>query len=135
MRTLAYALASLAFALAIVSTAAAADPPVLGKKGLMRYGKGWGAAHPRTIFNGGVPDGSVSGMTWRHWGAATATGVGKKPAYRPGGGYYASLVRAELRATRLGRCPGSGRRAYTRLIVRAQTRPGGPTSSLHRAVR
>jgi hypothetical protein len=126
MRTIAYALISLASCLGMASTAVADDPPVLGKKGLMPYGTGWGTAHPREIFNGGAPDGSVSEIRWRHWGAAMATGTGVKPAYKPGGGYYAKRVRAELRASRPGRCPGSNRRAYTRLITREQTRPGGP---------
>lgn len=126
MRALAYAATAVVLCLAAVSPAAAADPPVLGKKGLMPYGTGWGAAHPREIFNGGAPSGSVSAIRWRQWGEATATGKGMMPAYRPGGGYYAKRVRVELRASRLGRCPGSGHRAYTRLITRAQVRPGGP---------
>jgi hypothetical protein len=126
MRALAYALFIVTSCLGMVSAAAADDPPVLGKKGLVPYGTGWGTAHPRMIFNGGAPAGSVSAIRWRHWGAATATGVGRQPIYRPGGGYYAKPVRAELRASRLGRCPGSSRRAYTRLITREQTRPGGP---------
>src|SRR6266545_6399692 len=125
MRSFAYALLILAVWLAMASAAPAAEPPVLGKKGLMPYGTGWGAAHPSKIFNGGSPAGSVSGIRWRRWGAATATGKGMEPAYKPGGGYYAKSVRAELRATRLGRCPGSNRRAYTRLIAREQTRPDG----------
>ena len=126
MRALTVSLLAVAACLCLVSPAAAAATPVLGKKGLMPYGKGWGTAHPRTIFNGGAPSGSVSNIRWRHWGAATATGSGRAPQYRPSGGYYAKRVRVQLRATRLGRCPGGHRRAYTRLIVREQTRPGGP---------
>jgi hypothetical protein len=116
----------IACCLALASAASAGSPPVLGKKGLMPYGKGWGSARPREIFNGGAPSGSVSRIRWRHWGAVTATGSGRAPTYKPGGGYYAKRVRVQLRATRLGRCPGGHRRAYTRLIVRAQTKPGGP---------
>jgi hypothetical protein len=126
MRSSLCALLILAACLGAASTAAAAHPPVLGKKGLMPYGTGWGSAHPREIFNGGAPSGSVSRIRWRHWGAATATGSGRAPTYKPGGGYYAKRVRVQLRATRLGRCPGGHRRAYTRLIVREQTKPGGP---------
>jgi hypothetical protein len=126
MRRSAYALLSLAACMALASPAPAAGPPVLGKKGLMPYGTGWGTAHPREIFNGGAPSGSVGRIRWRHWGAATATGSGRAPTYKPGGGYYAKRVRVQLRATRLGRCPGGHRRAYTRLIVREQTKPGGP---------
>jgi hypothetical protein len=125
MRRIAYALPILVACLAMASAARAADPPVLGKKGLMPYGTGWGTAHPREIFNGGAPSGSVSRIRWRHWGAATATGSGRAPTYKPGGGYYAKRVRVQLRATRIGRCPGGHRRAYTRLIVREQTKPGG----------
>jgi hypothetical protein len=125
MRSSLCALLVLAACLGTVSAAGAASPPVLGKKGLMPYGTGWGSAHPREIFNGGAPSGGVRHIHWRHWGAATATGSGRAPTYRPGGGYYAKLVRVQLRATRLGRCPGGHRRAYTRLIVREQTRPGG----------
>jgi hypothetical protein len=126
MRRSAYALLSLAACLILASPASAASTPVLGKKGLMPYGTGWGTAHPREIFNGGAPSGSVGRIRWRHWGAATATGSGRAPTYKPGGGYYAKRVRVQLRATRLGRCPGGHRRAYTRLIVREQTKPGGP---------
>jgi hypothetical protein len=126
MRRPAYALSILVACLAMASAAPAASPPVLGKKGLMPYGTGWGSAHPREIFNGGAPSGSVGAIRWRHWGAATATGSGRAPTYKPGGGYYAKRVRVQLRATRLGRCPGGHRRAYTRLIVREQTKPGGP---------
>jgi hypothetical protein len=126
MRRSAYASLTLAACLALASPAPAASSPVLGKKGLMPYGTGWGSAHPREIFNGGAPSGSVSRIRWRHWGAATATGSGRAPTYKPGGGYYAKRVRVQLRATRLARCPGGHRRAYTRLIVREQTKPGGP---------
>jgi hypothetical protein len=97
----------LACCLALASAASAAGPPVLGTKGLMPYGTGWGTAHPREIFNGGAPSGSVSRIRWRHWGAATATGSGRAPTYKPGGGYYAKRVRVQLRATRLGRCPAA----------------------------
>ena len=126
MRSSLCALLILAACLGTASTAAAGNAPVLGKKGLMPYGTGWGTAHPREIFNGGAPSGSVSRIRWRHWGAATATGSGRAPTCKPGGGYYAKRVRVQLRATRLARCPGGHRRAYTRLIVREQTKPGGP---------
>jgi hypothetical protein len=125
MRSSLCALLVLAACLGTAYPAGAANPPVLGKKNLMPYGTGWGHAHPREIFNGGAPSGSVSRIRWRHWGAATATGSGLAPTYKPGGGYYARLVRVQLRATRLGRCPGGHHRAYTRLIVREQTKPGG----------
>jgi hypothetical protein len=126
MRALTLSLLAVAACLCFVSAAAAANPPVLGKKGLMPYGTGWGSAHPQTLFNGGSPAGRVSRISWRRWGSATAIGSGRAPQYRPGGGYYAKRVRVQLRATRLGRCPGGHRRAYTRLIAREQTKPGGP---------
>jgi hypothetical protein len=106
-------------------------PPVLGKKGMVLNGKGWGTARPRVIFNGGSPGGLAERIRWRDWGVPIASGTGRIAAYRPEGGYYPEQVKVELRATRLGTCPGSRRRAYTRLLARSQTRPHGPMGDWH----
>ena len=46
--------------LVVLGTAAASDTSVvLGKKHLLRYGMGWGTAHPRLILNGGDPGGKA----------------------------------------------------------------------------
>jgi hypothetical protein len=105
---------------------ASTRPIVLGSPGYMgRYGKGWGKVRPNTIFNGGVPSGLVKKIRWRDWGRAIAYGRGKVAIYRPRGGYFNRLGRVKLRASRIGKCPGSSRRAYTKLMVRVQRRPGG----------
>jgi hypothetical protein len=117
-------LTGLLVSLVAAAPAAAADGPVLGKPGLFPGGAGWGTAKPRSIFNGGSPGGLARDIRWRNWGAATATGAGRMAVNRLGGtGYYSRLVRVEFRAKRLGRC--GDRRAYTRLIARAQEKPGG----------
>lgn len=105
------------------------SPPVLGAEDFVVNGEGWGAATPRRIFNGGDPAGLVDGITWRDWGAAAATGIGVTSIFMPQGGYYPDRVPAELRATRLGTCPGSDRVAYTRLLVRTPDRPRGPVGN------
>ncbi len=109
------------------SPAWAAEPPILGKPGLMgQYGSGWGTVAPRSFYNGGVPSGMVNDITWRGWGRPTATGRGRKPTYRPRGGYFRRQVATRLRASRLARCPGGpDRPTYTRLIVSHRVRPGG----------
>jgi hypothetical protein len=89
-------------------------------------GSGFGTARPKTIFNGGDPSGLVEHLTWSHWGSRTTTAIGKTAIFKPGGGYYPGLVRAELRATRLGHCSARGPAAYTRLEARVPSRPGGP---------
>lgn len=118
-------LAAVVLALTAAAPAQAASP-VLGKLGLMgKYGKGFGKAKPSVVFNGGSPGGLADKIRWRNWGGKTATGRGVIAAYRPEGGYYAKRVPIQLRATRLGRCPGGKRRAYTRLVARSHDRPGG----------
>ncbi len=121
---------TLAAAAALCACPAAAlggQGPALGSKTLYgKFGAGWGKAHPRTIYNGGSPGGLAVHIRWRDWGAPVARGMGCIAAYRPRGNYYAKRVQIKFRASRIGRCPGSKRRAYTRLIARAQIRPGGP---------
>jgi hypothetical protein len=103
-----------------------ADEPVLGSPAFMApEGEGWGTPHPRWIFNGGDPAGSVSRLHWKDWGDPAATGRGKTPLLRPGGGYYRRPGKIELRADHLGSCP-DGTYAYTRLHFRIAHRPGGP---------
>lgn len=65
---------------------------MLGRSGLFPSGKGWGTAHPRTIFNGGSPGGLAERIRWTGSGRATARGQGVIAAYKPRGGYYATRV-------------------------------------------
>ena len=105
------------------SWAAAANPVLSAKKFAAPYGKGFGTAEPKEIFNGGDPSGSVRNIRWRGWGNPSALGYGLKTIFKPHGGYYRKLARIELRATDLGKC---GKRvAYTKLEVRIPKHPGG----------
>ena len=61
----------------------------------------------------------------KHWGAQSSLGKGRGYQYKPEGGYYDQLVKVELRAKRLGTCPGHSKRAYTKLRARVQKKPGG----------
>ena len=118
-------LASLAaFAPGVGATAPA--KVVLGSKAFAPMGVGFGTVKPKEIFNGGDPSGLVQNITWRHWGAATATGSGKTSIFKPGGGYYPQLVGAQLRASNLGHCTAHGPLAYRRLEAREPSHPGGP---------
>jgi hypothetical protein len=100
---------------------------VLGSKSYFApRARGWGTVKPRTIFNGGDPAGLVSDIRWQRWGQKSAFGWGKTSIFKPNGGYYPRLVRAELRATDIGRCFGRGPLAYMRLYARVPARPGGP---------
>jgi hypothetical protein len=101
-----------------------AEEPVLGSKQFSEpYGAGFGHPEPEVIFNGGDPSGEVSQIKWRSWGGQVAIGYGRNPIFRPQGGYYRKLGRVELRANKLGKC--AGKRAYTRLEIRAPKQPGG----------
>lgn len=106
---------------------ASKQPPVLGEPGYAgAYGDGWGQVKPRTVYNGGVPSGLVKKVRWRRWGKRVALGRGITFLYKPQGGYYRRPGRIQLRASRLGSCPGTdGKRAYRRLTARAQVKPGG----------
>jgi hypothetical protein len=98
--------------------------PVLGSKRFSEpFGAGFGHAEPKVIFNGGDPNGEVSGIKWQSWGGPSAIGYGHEPLFRPQGGYYRKLGRVELRANKLGTC--AGRNAYTLLEIRAPKHPGG----------
>ena len=115
--------------LVVLGTAAAANTSVvLGKKHLLIYGMGWGTAHPRSISNGGDPNGRAWHLAWRNWGTATATARGLTWIFRPSGGYYRKPGAIELRASRIGRCTRHGTRAYTFLQAREAVRPGGRLS-------
>jgi hypothetical protein len=101
--------------------------PALGSKRFPGPGnRGFGHAHPREIFNGGDPSGDVSAIHWTRWGAATARGRGKTSIFKPTGGFYDTLVLADLRAKKLGHCTKGGRRAYKQLWIRVPDHPGGP---------
>jgi hypothetical protein len=100
--------------------------PLLGSKDFAGpYGAGFGAIKPKRIYNGGVPSGLVEKIRWRRWGKPVAIGWGLGHGYRPSGGYYAKHIRIKFRAKRIGYCQGSNWPAYTRLLVRAQKKPGG----------
>ncbi len=108
----------------VAAPAEAAADPVLGARAFAApYGKGWGTAEPKEIFNGGDPSGSVRNIRWTGWGNPSAIGYGWNPLFKPHGGYYRKPGRVELRATALGRC--GKRRAYTKLEIRAPKKPGG----------
>jgi hypothetical protein len=127
-------LTTLATSSTAASPAVAAHPaaahlatPVLGIKGFMgSNGRGWGLPHPATIDNGGDPSGQVVDLTWHNWGSEYSQGWGRTSIFKPGGGFYPHLVRAELRAAGLGHCVSNGPRAYTRLFLRVPRKPGGP---------
>lgn len=100
---------------------------VLGSKSYYApQARGWGTIKPRTVYNGGDPAGLVTSIHWQHWGEKSAIGWGLTSIFKPTGGYYPRLVRAELRATNIGRCTARGPRAYRRLSARVPSRPGGP---------
>lgn len=109
---------------ALAGSAAAAPNPVLGAKAFAApYGKGFGTAEPKEIFNGGDPSGSVRDIKWTGWGNPSAIGYGLNPIFKPHGGYYRKPARIELRATSLGKC---GKQvAYRKLEVRIPKVPGG----------
>jgi hypothetical protein len=118
--------ALLAATLVPVTQASGADEPALGSPAhLAPAAQGWGKPHPGHVFNGGDPSGEVAKLSWRHWGAPTATGRGVTWLLRPEGGYYGRPGRIVLRAEGLGTCP-DGTAAYTRLEFRVADRPGGP---------
>lgn len=124
---LAAATAAIGFIPVATAQAAAQEPVVLGTPGLYgEYGLGWGTERPVDVYNGGVPSGWVKQVEWKNWGGRVARGRGRVATYRPEGGYYAKLVPIKLRASRMRTCPGESGQAYTRMIARAKTRPGGP---------
>ncbi len=119
--------AAVGFALSSTGVGATTSPRVvLGAKAFAPIGVGFGTVKPKEIFNGGDPSGLVQNITWTHWGSSTATATGKTSIFKPHGGYYPGLVRADLRASRLGHCTAHGPLAYTRLEAREPSRPGGP---------
>ena len=105
------------------STASSGGPVLLGAKGFLTDRVGWGTPHPNRIDGGGDPALVITRIDWHGWGDRVARGVGRTAAYRLGGSYYAKLVRAELRAYRIGRCRPNGPRTYMALEVRTQARP------------
>jgi hypothetical protein len=106
--------------------ALAAATVLLGSPAYVPSGSGFGTAHPSAIFNGGVPSGMVSGITWTGWGGAVASGRGLNPIYRPQGGYFGRRARIALRAEQIGTCPDGTGPAYTQLRIRLPNWPGGP---------
>jgi hypothetical protein len=121
----------LAFALSASNAQGEGREPVLGNANLAPSATGWGTAHPALIFNGGVPSGRAWNLRWSSWGNGAATARGLTWLYRPNGGYYGKPGLIELRAYRLGQCVAGGPPAYTRLVARSATRPGGPLGRWH----
>lgn len=102
----------------------ARGPVVLGGKVYPGpNGQGFGAPHPKLIYNGGDASGSIAEIHWSSWGGAVAHGRGRHPIFKPRGGYYQKPVVALLKATDLGEC--EGHRAYLRLLIKEPRRPGG----------
>jgi hypothetical protein len=100
------------------------DPVVLGGTVYPGpNGQGFGAPHPKLIYNGGDASGSIANVHWSAWGGAVAHGRGRHPIFKPGGGYFGHPVVALLKATDLGRCEGHP--AYLRLLIKEPRRPGG----------
>jgi hypothetical protein len=124
IRLLSLVLVICALGAALAASAAAAANPVLGAKAFAApYGKGFGTAEPKEIFNGGDPSGSVRDIKWSGWGNPSAIGYGLNPIFKPHGGYYRKPARVELRATSLGKCGKQA--AYRKLEIRAPKKPGG----------
>jgi hypothetical protein len=130
VRTMFAATAAVAV-LGVFATASAtgAGPVVLGSRAFAPNGEGWGSARPSQIFNGGDPSGLVSHIHWTSWGGSSAIGYGLNAIFTPQGGYYRQLARIELRAHVLGRCSANGPRAYSQLLFREPSYPGGPFGS------
>ena len=97
---------------------------VLGAHKFAPNGSGFGAAHPDLIFNGGAPSGAVRNIHWSNWGGKVTKARGLGAGYKPSGGYYAKPIKIRLRADRIRRCRPHGPLAYTRLLVKAEKKPG-----------
>jgi hypothetical protein len=59
---------TLAAPLAAVAGAHDSQPVLGGKVYGAPSGHGWGAPHPKFIYNGGDASGSISGVHWSDWG-------------------------------------------------------------------
>jgi len=90
------------------------------------YAEGFGEVSPEVVYNGGVPSGLIKAIEWSGWGERTASGAGRKPIYRPNGGYYAAAARVRLKATSPGACPAEAGEFYRLLLVRVPLWPDGP---------
>jgi hypothetical protein len=86
-------------------------------------GIGRGTPRPKVIFNGGDPSGVVSKIRWTTWGGKAAIGYGLNPIFKPGGGYYATPARIELKAVDIGRCYKGSPQSYTKPVARETVRP------------
>jgi hypothetical protein len=76
------------------------------------YQKGYGHAHPNTIFNGGDPTGVVQKIRWTGWGRPQAVGWGRAEYVWPGTAVADNGFTdgARVVAFHLGTC--RGRRSY-----------------------
>ncbi|HTW18655.1 MAG TPA: hypothetical protein VME70_00405 [Mycobacteriales bacterium] len=119
-------------ATALAAGSTTAQTPVLGvHHSFGPDSKGWGTARPKTLFNGGDPSGDITHIHWTSWGGKTAHGRGKNSVVKPAGGYYHKQVTIRLRATDLGTCKSSGKRAYRHLWFKEPSKPGGPFGHWH----
>lgn len=114
-----------------VPARSAAGAVVLGSKLYAPRGEGFGTVAPATIFNGGVPSGLVTEISWQNWGAPAATGTGLTSVYMPQGGYYPDPGAIQLFASEIAKCrKRNGKRgkqlAYRQLYVSVVEYPGGP---------
>ena len=91
---------------------AAGSVPTLGNH--ITGTTGFGQVKPATVELGGDPTGDVMKLTWKSWGATSATGSGTG-FYPPPGKPVAESVQVPvtLTASDLGTC--KGHRAYERL--------------------
>jgi hypothetical protein len=67
-----------------VAGAYEASPVLGGKVYGAPTGHGWGAPHPKFIYNGGDASGSISGVHWSDWGGNVAHGRGRHPIFNRG---------------------------------------------------
>jgi hypothetical protein len=121
----------IALALICVVTAIAGATQQLPTLGSAHYAKtlggsspGFGTVAPKTVNANGDPGSVVYDLSWAGWGRSQSVGNGK--TYAPGahGGWTATLIPTELRATDLGRCKPGGPMAYRKLWLRAKGVPG-----------
>lgn len=95
------------------AASASAGAPVLGAKAAFPSGKGFGTVKPKVVYLGGDPTGYFSKLTWQHWGARRALGLGQGwcPGKSVAGGHHCP---AALHASNLGAC--HGRLAYRTVV-------------------
>src|SRR3954452_11954331 len=111
-RAIGVCVVALACGLAAGPAAAANRKPIVLGGPWGPYQKGYGHAHPRSIFNGGDPTGAVSKITWKNWGRATATGTGTGDFVWPGYSVAGGSTNARAVVVAWGRTTCKGKRVY-----------------------